>query len=213
MTTIPAIHMERMKEEHKVSVSELLQQGFCSKFQFGTGLNNAQLQWLLERFLVLDEQRGEGERIVAIQGGSVIGSLSLQFQVRSGEPRPSTTAMDLLRLWEGIQEVGWGKALGFAVRLACLRHRPVSGELYIADVSVHERFRGAGVGRMMLDWGLGEAASRPEIRYASLHVSGSNVGAKRLYERMGFCTKDVQRSQFMAWLFGEQEWNYMIHEG
>ncbi|NUU79206.1 hypothetical protein [Paenibacillus xylanilyticus] len=130
MTTISAILMERMKEEHKASVSELLQQGFCSKFQLGTGLNNSQLQWLLERLLVLVEQRGGSERIVALQGGSVVGSLSLQFQVRSGDPRPSQTAVDLLPLWKGIQEVGWAKALGFSVRLAFLSHRPVRGELY-----------------------------------------------------------------------------------
>ncbi|NOU68783.1 GNAT family N-acetyltransferase [Paenibacillus sp. LMG 31461] len=213
MITHPVIHMERMKEEHRASVSQLLLQGFCNKIQFGTGLNNAQLQLLLERLLVLDEQRGEGQRIVAMQEESVIGSLSLQFRAHSGIPRPSTTVMDLLPLWKGIQGVGWGKTLGFAVRLACLSHRPARGEMYIADVSVHERFRGSGVGKTMLEWVLREAVTRPGIRYASLYVSGSNVGAKRLYERMGFRTLEVQRSTFMGWLFGEQEWNYMIHEG
>jgi len=212
MNIRPAIQVERMKEEHKVAVSELLLQGFCSKLQFGTGLNNAQLQWLLERFLVLDKQRGKGQRMVAVQEGSVIGSLTLQFQSRSGEPRRSTTVMDLLSIWKGIREVGWRKTLGFAVRLACLSHRPVCGELYIADVSVHEKFRGSGVGKTMLEWVLREAASRPGIRYVSLHVSGNNVGAKRLYDMMGFRTLKAQRSTIMKWLFGEQEWNYMIQE-
>ncbi|WP_347380436.1 GNAT family N-acetyltransferase [Paenibacillus pabuli] len=207
----PIVHMERMKEEHKASVSQLLFQGFSSKL--GTGLKDAQLLLLLEWFLMLDEQRGNGQRIVALQESSVIGSLSLQFQSWSGEKRPSGTVTDLLPLWKGIQRAGWGKALGCAVRLACLSHRPARGEMYIADVSVHQHFRGSGVGQSLLEWALREAMTRPEIRYTSLHVSGSNVRAKRLYERMGFRTLEVQRSLFMTWLLGEQEWNYMIYEG
>jgi len=65
----------------------------------------------------------------------------------------------------------------------------------------------------MLAWALREAFTRPGVRYARLHVSGSNLGAKRLYERMGFRTLEVQGSSFMTWLFDEREWNYMIHEG
>ncbi|MDO7907706.1 N-acetyltransferase [Paenibacillus sp. JX-17] len=210
MNVQPVIHLEGMKEEYEASVSRLLLEGFRRKFQCGTGLNDEQLQLLLERLLVMDEQRGKGQRIVAIQEDSIVGSLSLQFQVRS---RPSIKARDLLPVWKGIRGVGWWAALGFAGRLVCLSHRPALGEMYIADVSVHERFRGAGVGTTMLGWALREAALRPEIRYTTLHVSGSNLGAKRLYERLGFRTLESQRSAFMAWLTGEQEWNYMIHEG
>ncbi|MGD0031628.1 N-acetyltransferase [Paenibacillus illinoisensis] len=207
----PVVQMERMKEGQQASVSQLLFQGFCSKF--GANLNNAQMMMLFETCLSLDEQQGRSERIVAMKGDAILGSLCLQFKARSGELRSSTTLTDLLPLWKGIQDVGWRKALGFALRLACLSHRPVRGEMYIADITVHEGFRGTGVGRAMLEWALREAVARPGVRYVSLHVSGSNLGAKRLYERMGFRTLEVQRSSFMMWLFDDPDWNYMIHKG
>ncbi|MCM3203630.1 GNAT family N-acetyltransferase [Paenibacillus illinoisensis] len=207
----PVVQMERMKEEHQASVSQLLFQGFCSKF--GANLNNAQTMMLFETCLALDEQQGKSERFVAMKKDAALGSLGLQLKARSGELRSSITVTELLPLWKGIQDVGWRRALGFVLRLACLSHRPVRGEMYIADLTVHERFRGTGVGRAMLEWTLREASTRPGVRYASLHVSGSNLGAKRLYERMGFRTLEVQRSSLMTWLFDEPEWNYMIHEG
>lgn len=213
MNIHPAIHMEQMKEEYEASASQLLLQGFYNKFQPGPGLKNEQLQWLLQQVVVLDEQRGKSQRIVAVQEGSVIGSMSIQLGIRSGKPVVGTTLKDLLPLWRGIRKVGWIKALGFTVRLACLSHRPVHGEMYIADLSVHELFRGAGVGKKMLEWVFSEAALRPGIQYISLHVSGSNVGAKRLYERMGFRTLEAVQSTFVGRrLLGEQEWYYMIRE-
>ncbi|WP_307213445.1 GNAT family N-acetyltransferase [Paenibacillus tundrae] len=105
-----------------------------------------------------------------------------------------------------------GKDTQFAVRIACLSYRPAKGEMYIADVAVHENLRGAGVGRMMLEWVMREAASKPGIKYMSLHVSSNNIRAKHWYERLGFRTLETQRSTLMGWLLGQQEWNYMIRE-
>jgi len=213
MSMQPGIDMERMKDKYEASASQLLLQAFHTKFQHGTRLDREQLQWLLQQVLVLDEQRGKSQRIVALKEGSVIGSISIQIGTRSGKPVAGTTLKDFLPLWKAIRHVGYVNALGFIMRMACLSHQPVYGEMYIADLSVHELCRGVGVGQKLLEWVFGEAASRPDIQYTSLHVTGSNVGAKRLYERMGFRTLETEQSSFLGRrLLGEQEWYYMIRE-
>lgn len=206
------IHIERMSADQNLSVSELLLDGFREKFQLKAGVYNTQYPFLLSQIIALDEQSGTSERIVALQGNTVIGSLSWLLPRHSGNGQRDHLARELLPIWKGIRQIGWFKGLQFALRIACLSHRPTKGEMYIADVAVHENLRGAGVGRMMLEWVMREAASKPGIEYMSLHVSSSNIRAKHLYERLGFRTLETQRSTFMGWLLGQQEWNYMIRE-
>jgi ribosomal protein S18 acetylase RimI-like enzyme len=58
-------------------------------------------------------------------------------------------------------------------------------DFYVAGVAVDEEFRGQGVGSVILDKGINMARQRGCERVV-LDVSLDNMGAKRLYERIGF---------------------------
>lgn len=79
----------------------------------------------------------------------------------------------------------------FVVRSA---DRPVVGfcafwlvvdEIHINNVAVLPDIRGRGIGTTLMQRVFGEAA-RLGARRATLEVRASNVGARRLYERLGF---------------------------
>ena len=61
----------------------------------------------------------------------------------------------------------------------------VLDEVHINNLAVRGDFRGQGVGKMLLERVLIEAANRGAAR-ATLEVRRSNVAARRLYERLGF---------------------------
>lgn len=58
-------------------------------------------------------------------------------------------------------------------------------DFYLAGVAVDEKFRGQGVGSLILNQGINIARQRGCGRVV-LDVALDNIGAKRLYERVGF---------------------------
>ena len=61
----------------------------------------------------------------------------------------------------------------------------VVDEAQIQNIAVHPAFRGLGVGRSLLERGLGQARERGAT-WASLEVRPSNLAARRLYASLGF---------------------------
>jgi RimJ/RimL family protein N-acetyltransferase len=63
-------------------------------------------------------------------------------------------------------------------------------------ISIHADWRGRGVGsaliRTMLDW----AAAHPDIEKVCLGVFATNIGAQRLYHRLGFRQEHVSPMHF-----------------
>ena len=57
-------------------------------------------------------------------------------------------------------------------------------EIRVVDIALLPEFRGAGVGTQLMR-GL-QAEATKSGRRLTLHVDASNVGARRLYERLGF---------------------------
>lgn len=68
--------------------------------------------------------------------------------------------------------------------------------LEVAGMAVDPSHQGTGVGRHLLKAAVRESARRG-VRKLSLHVLGPNRAARRLYERCGFVTEGVLRSEFL----------------
>lgn len=65
-----------------------------------------------------------------------------------------------------------------------LHPRGVAGSPYVASIAVAQRYRGQGIGTLLLDYA--EARFRSSARHIFLCVSSFNGRARRLYERRGY---------------------------
>lgn len=78
-------------------------------------------------------------------------------------------------------------------------HR-ATGEVRVVDIALLPEFRGAGVGTRLLRALQDEATESG--RPLTLHVDASNVGARRLYEKLGFrATDDAAGGVYVAMTF------------
>lgn len=79
---------------------------------------------------------------------------------------------------------------GLAIGAVCGRLEPCGDakKLYIMTIGVLTAYRGRGVGRKLLDYLLGNAAKRPDIRAVYLHVQTSNATGLDFYAKNGFET-------------------------
>jgi len=67
----------------------------------------------------------------------------------------------------------------------------VADEGHITNIAVHPEYRGQGIGTRLLSFPIAVAQSRG-INGLTLEVRQSNVGARRLYERMGFVASGIR---------------------
>jgi ribosomal protein S18 acetylase RimI-like enzyme len=65
-----------------------------------------------------------------------------------------------------------------------LQRRGVAGSPYVASIAVAERFRGGGIGSLLL--GFAEDFFRADARHIFLCVSSFNGRARSLYEQLGY---------------------------
>lgn len=92
---------------------------------------------------------------------------------------------------------------GLSFDASTMEAETLPGEYYLDSLAVLPSYRGRGVARMLLEAGVGEAMAldRPAI----LACAPDNVGAKRLYEALGF------RETRIYTIFGHPYWR-MIKE-
>ncbi|WP_019912581.1 GNAT family N-acetyltransferase [Paenibacillus sp. HW567] len=209
MTSAP-ITIEPMEAKYNREVSYLIADGFSSKFGRLSRLAHNELALFFERLLDVFPEETASQRMVALQEGTVIGTLSIQWQPGAGAGDAAARSLTKFQLTEEMNQFGKWKVLKLAAALYFLNHKPQAGECYIADLSVHTWHRGKGVGKLLLQWAHQYAVGQPLLNYLSLHVSGSNQGAKRLYEQQSFRTHEKEISLLSYVLFHEWKWDYMI---
>ncbi|MHA6531274.1 GNAT family N-acetyltransferase [Paenibacillus sp. BAC0078] len=211
MTNAP-ITIEPMEAKYNREVSYLLVDGFSSKFGRLSGLAHNELALFFERLLDFFPEETASQRMVALQEGTVIGTLSIKWKpgVDSGDAAARSPAR--LPLIQEINRFGKWKVFKLTAALYFLDHKPQAGECYIADLSVHPKHRGKGVGKLLLRWVQQYALGQPLLNFLSLHVSGGNQGAKRLYEQQDFRTQGKEHSLLSYVLFHEWKWEYMIRK-
>lgn len=204
MTATP-ITIEPMQTTYNAQVGRLLVHGFRGKFQNLTNMNDDDLALFFKQIFDLFPTEPASQRMVALQDGEVIGTISIKWKARSDmkqkEKPPS---------WKGFNRFGKWNLFKMLIGLYFLNHQPQSRECYIADIVVHPDHRSKGVGRLLLQWVQQYVRKESHYNVLSLHVVGSNPRAKHLYELLSFQTH-VQKNSLMRYLlFKESKWDYMV---
>ncbi|WNS44185.1 N-acetyltransferase [Paenibacillus sp. MMS20-IR301] len=211
-----------MRPEYNHEVGRLIAYGFQGKFRSLTKNRPDDLAVVFRQLL---EQSAEGtctKRVVALLGEEVVGTMSMKWHkdaaggkareagVTEGTAREADmTAAGLVKLLE-TGGMRLSRRLLLLGALCCLNHNPVRGECYIADLAVHPRYQGMGIGGLLLHRAAQYMQGQPRLEYLSLHVSGRNTSAKGMYGRRGFRTQSEEHSLISKLLFGEESWEYMI---
>lgn len=203
--TARQITIEPMQDKYNAQVGRLLVHGFRGKFQHLTKLSEENLAFFFEKLLEQSPSEPASCRIVALQAGEVIGTLSIKWGA-SAEVQETTSK---LPVWKDVNYIGKWNLLILVIGLSLLEHKPLAKECYIADVAVHPHHRSKGVGRLLLEWAQQFALAELGLSLLSLHVAGSNPRAKQLYEQLSFSTYKQEYSILRHFFFNEGTWNYM----
>ncbi|MGG4146648.1 GNAT family N-acetyltransferase [Paenibacillus algorifonticola] len=201
------IAIELMRAEYNGQVGQLLALGFHRKFHTLAKLNERILALFFERLLRHFPNEPAALRVVAVQAGKVVGTLSIKWKPET--ELYSSTAQSELLPWREFRMFGKWAVFKLLLGLYLLSYKPQAGECYIADISVHPNHQGKGIGKLLLGWAEHYARTQPFFKVLSLHVSSQNPGAKRLYEQLSFQTNRKERSLLNHVLFREFEWEYM----
>ncbi|KQN97751.1 GNAT family N-acetyltransferase [Paenibacillus sp. Leaf72] len=204
---VSSITIEPMQAKYNRQVGQLLVHGFKEKFFKLSKLNDSILALFFEKLLEHFPNEPATHRVVALQAGNIVGTLSIKWWPES--ELEGSTPQPMLPLWREFRIFGKGALLKLLLGLYFLSYKPQPGECYIADVTVHPNYRGEGIGKLMLGWAELYARAHPSFNVLSLHVSSHNLGAKRLYEQLSYHMHRKERSLLKYMLFHELEWEYM----
>ncbi|MCM3269742.1 GNAT family N-acetyltransferase [Paenibacillus elgii] len=204
MTAAP-ITIEPIQAKYNSQVSRLLVQGFGRKFQNLTSMSDGELALFFEKLLDHFPADPASQRMVALQDGEVIGTISIKWK-----PESTLKQKQNLPSWESFNRFGTWNLLKMRIGLYLFDHKPEAGECYISDVAVHPEHRGKGVGKLLLQWAQYFVQTKPSLDRLSLYVSGKNPRAKQLYEQLLFRTHSQTKSLMWHLLFKEMKWDYMV---
>ncbi|CAH8770819.1 GNAT family N-acetyltransferase [Paenibacillus dendritiformis] len=200
------ITIEPMQAKYNPQVGRLLVHGFRGKFQHLTNMSDEDLALFFEKLLEHIPAEPASRRIVALEEGEVIGTLSIKWNANSEIKEEKKQ----LPSWRSFNSFGKWNLLKLFIGLSLLDHKPQAGECYIAAVVVHPDHRSKGVGKLLLEWAQQFVQAEPSLNILSLHVSGKNPRAKHLYEQLSFYTHSQENSILSHFLFDEWKWNYMV---
>ncbi|MED1783819.1 GNAT family N-acetyltransferase [Brevibacillus fortis] len=201
--TVTPITIEPMHSMYNQQTGQLLVHGFRGKFQALTNLNDGELALFFEKMFDYSPADPASQRMVALQDGEVIGSISIKWKSESERNQQ-------LPSWKNFRRFGKWNLLKMFIGLSLLDHKPQAGECYITDVVVHPDHQGKGIGNLLLQWTHNFAQTQPSLDKLSLYVAGKNPRAEQLYQRLSFHTQ-LRESSFLSHiLFKEKKWSYMV---
>ncbi|MGG1664651.1 GNAT family N-acetyltransferase [Brevibacillus sp. NRS-1366] len=145
------------------------------------------------------------QRMVAIQEGEVVGTMSIKWQNGSHMKQKRK-----LHSWESFRMFGKWNLFKMLLGLYFLEHKPQAGECYIADIVVHPDHQSKGIGKLLFQWAHNFVQRERRLDRLSLYVSGKNPRAKELYQRLSFHTQLQKSSLVQHILFNERKWSYMV---
>lgn len=182
------------------ALAVLYVEAFGSKLRWAFGRYCDVMPVLVQELLVYDQMR-LSEALVAEVDGQVAGMAVLR---RDHKHRPSWS-----RVWQLVRRhvKGWRVLTTTFIMTAMCSNLSTPTRSYLESLAVSSRFRGQGVGTLLLErcFEVSRLAGKREI---SLHVVDTNPRARQLYARMGFRTVRVERFGWFAsrWMgFSAQE--------
>ncbi|UHA76268.1 GNAT family N-acetyltransferase [Paenibacillus sp. 481] len=199
------ITIEPMQAKYHSEVSRLLVYVFRGKFQHLTTMSDDDLALFFEKQFEHSPADPANQRMVALQNGEVIGTISVKWKGES-----DNRSKQKLSSWKSFNSFGKWNLLKMLIGLYLFKHTPEIGECYIEDVVVHPEHQSKGVGKLLLQWAFHFVQTEPTLNHLSLYVSGKNPRAKQLYERLSFHTDSQSNSILWHFLFNEMKWDYMV---
>ena len=130
----------------------------------------------------------------AVRGGRIIG-MALGYTAEQHR----ASSLDPLREAEGYR--AFRAAIIGAVVFPIMRVIDTleDGDFYLQAIAVDEDLRGAGVGSLLMEWVEDQGRASGSGRLC-LDVSGTNIGARRLYERLGMDVVAESKILYMPWV-------------
>lgn len=186
----PQVTIREARAEDAPALAVLYVEAFGSKLRWAFGKYSSAMPALVQELLVYDQMR-LSETLVAEVDGQVAGMAVLR---RDHKHRPSWR-----RVWGLVRGhvKGWRVLTATFIMTAMCSNLCTPARSYLESLAVGSRFRGQGIGTLLLERCFEEsrAAGKREI---SLHVVDTNPRAKQLYLGMGFRTLRTERFGWFA---------------
>ncbi|WP_211233712.1 GNAT family N-acetyltransferase [Zooshikella ganghwensis] len=110
-----------------------------------------------------------------------------------------------------IDELGVASGIWAATVLSLFERKPKAQELIMDGIVVDSKFRGKGIGSMLLD-SIVSHAGKNGYDSVRLDVIDSNPRAKSLYETKGFVATHKEHFPYLEWLIGFTGSTTMVKE-
>ena len=167
-----------MEKHSSYIVAELLYEKDHTIFNFLYG-NKSNSAKILEKLVVLGNNNLGHENIyVVTQNELVIGALLYS-------PGDHGKLGDLKFHFKNLNIVDAFRFLLIELKDSLILSHLKKCDFYMAGIAVDEKFRGQGVGSLLLNKGI-KVARKMGCERVVLDVALDNLGAKRLYEKIGF---------------------------
>lgn len=139
---------------------------------------------------------------VAVEDGIVLGAMHLKY--KGGPKRSGSVAIS-----EMIQRLGVFRGLSATASLILFTSDDFKPDTcHVSFLAVMPDARSKGIGTQLMDYAI-EFAKSKKLPKLSLNVVGSNTGAIRLYERLGFHTEKQENSIIARFFLGFAGYSYM----
>jgi ribosomal protein S18 acetylase RimI-like enzyme len=186
----PQVEIRTAQQEDAAALARLYVEAFGSKLRWAFGRYVDAMPAVVQELLISDQMR-LSETLVAEVEGQVTGMAVLR--------RDHTHRPRWLAIWRSVRRHvrGWRVITAAFMMTAMCSNLCTSTRSYLESLAVDARYRGRGIGTLLLERCV-EESRRAGKREISLHVVDTNPRAKRLYERMGFRTVQVERFGWIA---------------
>ncbi len=199
----PPVQIREARAEDAPALASLYVEAFGSKLQWAFGRYVDAMPAVVQELLIFDQMR-LSETLVAEVDGEVAGMAVLR---RDHRYRPSVS-----KVWACVRRHvrGWRLLTATFVMQAMCSNLATAERSYLESLAVSSRFRGQGIGTLLLERCFEESRLAGK-RQISLHVVDTNPRAKQLYLRMGFHTVRVERfGPLMARWMGFSAQDFMV---
>lgn len=175
-----------LKEGQFEAAAHLYDEAFGEKFKVA-------IKSRMDRIALLENSFIGRFAITASEGEDLVGLAG--FHTPEGSLTSGIGASQLLGKL-GVVRGLWATAI-----FSLYERTPISGELVMDGIAVHQDCRGRGIGSKLLK-GIVNYARENGFSTVRLDVIDTNPGAQRLYERRGFVPIRTEKFSYLRWLLG-----------